>query len=346
MKNDHMKTRVVWIDGIKGLGILLVMISHLGIAFAWQPYVCACYMAMFFVVSGYTYKNKDSINVYMANRAKRLLIPWLFWGEAIVIIVGVFSGYSVKKIFINVLKHLYSRFCFFPYGQEPNVFFMDCGNSPLWFFTALFVSSVAYKILMKYVGRKRALVVIIYVLITIMMSKLPVLLPWSIDTAFMGAIFMLWGNAWAQRRDDFVQNKYSRISLFCLLLASYLALVFYNDGINMSVRAWGKHGWISAVLCMLIGLQGSTLYIWMIQKFDASMIVQLLAYIGKSSVVILAIHFPVYKSVELLILRFGINMPDYCIGGIKIIVALMICLFIKNVGERMTEKMGFIKYVL
>lgn len=343
LKNDRINTRVDWIDGIKGLGILLVMISHLGIAFAWQPYICACYMAMFFVISGYTYKNKESANIYIVNRAKRLLIPWLFWGWTIVITMGIFSGFSVKKIVVNLLKHLYSRFCFFPYGQEPNVFFMDCGNSPLWFFTALFVSSVAYKILMKCVGRKRIFVMIIYVLITIMMSNLPILLPWSMDTAFMGAIFMLWGNVLSQKRENFAQNEYIRI---CLLLTSYLVLVFFNGGINMSVRVWGEHGWISAVLCMLIGLQGSTLYIWILQKFEASMVVRLLALIGRSSVVILVIHFPLYKVLELLILRSGMDISDYGSGSVKIIVALITCLLIKKIGDRLTEKIGFIRYVL
>lgn len=339
------KSRIQWVDSIKGLGMLLVMISHLGLNFWWQKYACACYMAMFFVISGYTYKNKYEIREYLADRAKRLLIPWFFYGTFLVFIVGIILRYPVKKILLNEIKHLYSRYCFFPYGIEPNIYFMKSGNSPLWFLTALFVSGIAFKFIETQNNNKK--LVIIYIIVSIIMVKLPILLPWSIDTACLGALFMLYGMY--IRKRNFLQPFYKRPFVMAFLLVFYFILLNINGGINMSIRYWGDLGGFSVIICLLIGIVGSSIYIMLLQAFSMTIIGKFLAIVGRSSITILCLHFLFYKIIEVIISKLAIVDDQFIEGGIKFCIALSLGLMVNFICNRMLKiwpHVGLIKYFI
>lgn len=76
-----MNNRLEYIDAIRGLGILIMLLAHSSfeqhsvsnlLLFSW-------YIGMFFIVSGFVSKTQWLSDV-LKKKSKRLLIPYLFYG--------------------------------------------------------------------------------------------------------------------------------------------------------------------------------------------------------------------------------------------------------------------------
>lgn len=80
MESNVPAGRLQWLDTLKGIGILLIMISH---AFYNIPYMgiylWACYIPLFFMASGYTFKPTHNLQETMKKKAKRLLCPYFIY---------------------------------------------------------------------------------------------------------------------------------------------------------------------------------------------------------------------------------------------------------------------------
>lgn len=78
-----MNTREGWIDYLKGLGIILMIIGHSSI---YQPvikWIYGFHMPLFYMLSGYLF-NRDKwfdkgYGSFLKARAKAYLVPYLIW---------------------------------------------------------------------------------------------------------------------------------------------------------------------------------------------------------------------------------------------------------------------------
>lgn len=133
-------------------GILFVLDAHIGTSICFFsgifPYD-SFFMPMFVFISGYFYRESHSdtyrnVIHYTIHKAKRLLIPYLFWVFAYGILttgmrrIGIikFGGHSVSVILREVLTSGWS------YGF----------NDPSWFVPLLFCVCVLYCFLRKSSG--------------------------------------------------------------------------------------------------------------------------------------------------------------------------------------------------
>ncbi|MEG1686224.1 MAG: hypothetical protein RR319_09850, partial [Bacteroides sp.] len=60
-------SRIEWIDAVKGLGIILIMVSHVN-CLPFELPLTAGYVSMFFVLSGYTF-NEDGFKKGMIKKS-------------------------------------------------------------------------------------------------------------------------------------------------------------------------------------------------------------------------------------------------------------------------------------
>lgn len=141
MKSMSMDNRLHWLDAIKGVGILLIMLSHL---FSFQhlgAYLYCGYIPLFFIASGYTLRI-DDYQSFIKKKACRLLMPYLIYG----ILATVFFFFISRHVVVyqggevhEWIGLVYSRYCLFQYGEPNNIYFLPIeASSPLWFLTALF----------------------------------------------------------------------------------------------------------------------------------------------------------------------------------------------------------------
>ena len=183
---------------------------------------------------------------------------------------------------VNFVGSAYSRWCLYPYGTKPNIFFFRIGNGPLWFLTSMFVSFILYKPIQT--SSTPWLYVFFYLVATYLLSFLPILLPWSADTAFLMAVFIFIGSYIREKK---LLDKLSIPVLLGLALI-YCLFTMLCGNINLSVRLYGT----SLFLFFPTAVIGSLLLMRFSILIDSTLIGHLLQRIGCHSLPIFCLHIP------------------------------------------------------
>lgn len=125
------KTRIEYIDILKGFGIILVVLGHVTLNSDLYHFIYAFHMPLFFIVSGMFLHDKQG---FIRRQAKSLLIPYLSFGLLTFVYWWLVesrfrelpAGETIWGQFINL---------FFPTGTQ------HC-NVVLWFLPCLFLACV------------------------------------------------------------------------------------------------------------------------------------------------------------------------------------------------------------
>ena len=317
------KSRLEFVDIAKGIGIMIVCFGHSGAEDVVISWIGGFIVPLFFILSGYMYKDKGiPVGKDLYNKGKKLLKPYLFFSVVLLLIYKRFAWNDIVGVF-------YSRYCLYTYHAPDNIFFMKATNSPMWFLTAMFATFPLFYIIMKN-EKYIKWIVLSYLLITWGCTFLPILLPWSLDVAFIMAIFMYIGVLF--RRQENLLNKPSYI--YWLIIAAFLILCKVNGEPNPSVRELGN----SLLLYMITGVLGSISMMWICKHLEGKPLSGLLADIGRHTLVIFCLQIFVFHQINRVIYGM-IHLPAegiwlYTAALFKVIVASIICMYISKYMNR------------
>ena len=177
--SEILYARLNFIDISKGIGIILVILSH--VYSPLMQWASPCFIPIFFVVSGYCTTHLISVK----KKFVKLMLPYLIFTVILLVVYVDFKP-------VNFIGAIYSRWCLYPIDSTSNIYFLRSGNGPLWFLTSMFLAFCCYKIIQ--LSKHPFRITIIYISITYILSYLPILLPWSVDTAFLMSVFILAGS--------------------------------------------------------------------------------------------------------------------------------------------------------
>lgn len=170
---------------------------------------------------------------------------------------------------------------------------MPEGAGPLWFLTSLFTSYVLFVPLYRAKESRKHVYIIVYILAMYALNFLPILLPWSLDLAPLGAI-LIYAGCWCKEKGILTQPGRSTGILMLLLVPIYWALFLVNGTNHLYMRYYGKEFLWSPILCLEIGLIGSILYCICARYMESLRLSFLLSAIGKSSLTILCTHMVIF----------------------------------------------------
>lgn len=191
-----MKKRIGWVDTMKCICILFVMLAHLE---SGSPVLDAVYTPVFLTgflfAAGYTYVPEDDFPEFMRKKGKTLLWPWLFFSTFNLLSAQVFSLHRHDSLWTEL---------------KWNLLQIRGEGDGLWFVAALFVAFVPFYWFIRWyessrAGRKTELLLGI----TLGLSALSVFysrkmdpellpwnssaLPWHLEYAFQAGFFMTLG---------------------------------------------------------------------------------------------------------------------------------------------------------
>ncbi len=176
------------------------------------------------MVSGYLYKPGRSYGENMAHKAKRLLVPY-FGYSALLLVFYRAIGRTWQETGRSALGVLYSRYCLFDTTtHQDNVFLFTVANGAMWYLTAFFVTSLVYHLVIDRCLKSRRFMIgclVVLTVLTMLLAELPILLPWSLDLAFVGTIFMIAGTL--LQRADFFDRDWN-LWVIIGILVFYLSL--------------------------------------------------------------------------------------------------------------------------
>lgn len=275
-----MKQRIDYINIAKGLCIILVVLSHTE---HWELvyYTMPFFVSIFFFCSGYTSSKKDiSLHSCFGRQTMKLLKPYLFFS---ILLLLYFNDFSLRAI----AGILYSRYCLYPFGTAPDIcHFMIIGNYPMWFLTCMVIAYLLYDLLIYY-PRYQYLLVGIYLMITAGATFLPILLPWSLDTAPLMAVIMFGGTLVRKYFPHIFKNKKVHW-LVILSLVLYLLLLPFCHDINISVRMYGPN----MITYLLAALSGCIILTCLSRLLQGTFVGKGLQQIGIHSLTIFCIEIP------------------------------------------------------
>lgn len=309
------KKRVGYIDLYRSVGIILMVLGHIGVGKGYDLFIHAFNMPMFFMISGYFYREKPMLDRIKHN-CKVLLIPYLINGFAYYLfgLIRNATDFSIKHI-ITLLSGL---------GTSPVT------GAVQWFLTAMFFADIIYATLNK--ALKNQIIctsaVLIISVFGMVISHISQYVPWSIPAAMASQIFYHIGSGIRNTENktkkpigDMVKPWYLMVSLPILVTT-----IVINGSVNMRTGEYNCYPlfWLNAAgMCTIIWVVCFWLEKVLGKWWSLTGILPKLTSIGRNSIIYLCANQMVIWVCSAVVRRL-VDIQSYY-GGIFVKMAV-ICL--------------------
>lgn len=267
--------RLVYVDMAKCVMLMFVIVSHTE-AWRLELPVDPILISTFWICSGYT----SGPSVSLRRKATGLLVPYFAMSALCLLFSWLVAGRDIVSR--DILGILYSRYVALAApASETNPCLMPLCNSPLWFLTSLFTGFCVYASLMRIrTLRTQTLAAGLCLALAWAATYLPVLLPWSIDTALFAGP-MIWARH-QMRRFNVLESLWKLKWRLAACIALYAAFAWLQGWGNVSVREYGRW-WPVPVLSSLTGVPALML---LCKAFEHSLAARLLSAINRQALYI------------------------------------------------------------
>ncbi len=275
--------RVLWLDVMKGLGMIAVVCGHLSS----DRFVYVFHMPLFFMISGFLMQvgRSDSVS-YMRHSALRLLIPYFVF---------------LLLFFVPELLHAMRK------GNDiPGIELLYGGTklqgrlAVFWFITVLFVATNIFNALLF----RRYLSPILFVgffCLGYVFSYFRIDLPWGLQVVPMAIFFMWVGNrsVWLYERiSGMAVGSYAKIFAWIVVFSSFVVAWRWRDDLYMDMKQ-SYYGFTVLSVVMAIWLTYCIAFV-SLQLVSLKYFGRFLALLGEASLMIMYLHIAVYRSMHTL----------------------------------------------
>ncbi len=323
MQNEQFpigKQRVQYIDILKGIGIILVVLGHITMNSKLFSFIYAFHMPLFFVVSGMFLHDSPS---FILNQAKKLLIPYFSFGFLTFAYWAVFEirfrelpeGETVLSQFLNL---------FYPRVEQ-------ISNVVLWFLPCLFFSSIMANLINRFIKSEVPKYCVIVGLVAFVGFVKDDSLPYFFGQALQALPYIMIGNVFLKKIILF-NNLIVKIPFLSIFVSILGLILVYFSGVSCNMLAGSFNPFY--VLSFLIAICGF-ISVYLIAFFIKSNLI--LSWLGRNSLIIMLIHEPI-KRIVLKIYSVILDMPiDVIRGSItKCLIMTILTLLI----------VGFLVYII
>lgn len=297
------KQRILWIDIMRGILIILMVLGHCGAPFTKAIYMF--HMAAFIFLSGYTARpKKQPLLGCIWKRAKGILVPYVVWNMAFM------AFYSMLQRRGNYLL--------FPetYALGPQDFIKNLATTDLggatWFLPVLFTTSVLYQLLYCALkaGKCERFVPIAAILLGILgfhLCRTGRFLPYMFDLSLHGLIYYAAGDIFATY--EVFEKHISSKAMNVICVTMLIIFGYIRPDIRMS---WPGRNFEGLFECMMCFLSGTYLCYQSAEYFcSQKVIAELLSFFGKNSMTVLIFHFAAIRGIFAVLVLLRLEPVTY-----------------------------------
>ena len=215
------KVRIEWLDILKGVLIIFVILSHSYPAQAYRNFFTPFFLTMFFWVSGYTFSTKRTCKEFLKSKSMQLLIPFLLLGSIRIVLAQILEG---GKLLLRIKGLLLQ---------------VNCKYDEMWFVACLISSSFLFYMLLKLcqnIEKKYQDIVLLgisgvgMILAMLDMCVWHIRILWQVELALLMCFYMTLGYLYKQYEPQIVNKveKFSYLSIMFLIYL-FLAVCFPNN---------------------------------------------------------------------------------------------------------------------
>lgn len=302
--------RDITIDVTKGIGIILVVLGHIGIVF-WGHTIYQFHMALFFMLSGYCLK-KDYINnkkEFLIKRSINILWPYIIFMAIRVLLIHLGYGYYVDKYYL--------------FGT-------------LWFLKYLFVASVVSVFLLyllhKIFGDNRNVDIFYAPLIMLILTFIiDVFFPTlNLSSYAYISFFFLLGFSFKHINTNSVISKSVTLNLSLLTALLVLSSIYTTDGIcHCDWKMFIPYGITSIIGSYLIYLLAHKLT-------EKQIATHTLSFLGANTMPIVLLQWPAIALIDVLQNYELTSLDEIPMKICKFLVGIVIPLIIAKAYSKCT----------
>lgn len=302
--NKQLGSRISWIDVLKGIGIILVVIGHVynnSVSFKW---LYSFHMPLFFFAAGWVY-NQKPIFENIKRRIDTIVIPYFSLG-----FLGWIYWAIIERRFRDSTMGLLASLVGFFRGQYDYLDF----NVHLWFLPCFFLTAIYYNILTT-INKKMLFVIVGLMSIIYIIAPLPQL-PWGIDRVFKYVGFWAFGDILSNIDSihKVCEYRIKAILGLILIVLNYILCYYFED---------------EGIMWFIIGSVGILGMVLIAMWIDGLRLGEVLRYLGRISLVILCFHGPVYRIiVKIVSLMIHSSTDEVRMSFILVLIVVCSTLFI------------------
>ena len=315
------KPRIHYIDFMKGLCILFIVVSHtdstifalLGknLNFTLESFR----IPMYYFISGIFFKTYDGLSDFVRKKVNNIIVPLVFF------YLAAFAFHWLGQ-YLPPAQHFYGDFRWSMLWEPLYKRQWDC-NVPLWFLASLFEVNILYYVLQKHLS-STWMVVVSAILLSIAgyyLSAQQVAVPLVFDTALVGLPYFILGSM-IKRHNGLKPRTTDRWGWVALLVVLVIIYPFAQD-INIVQRRLPNYFYLYLVPPVSI-----LALFWACKRLPY---IPVINYIGRYSIVVLCTHYPlirpIHRAIKTLWLNSGL-LPELHISIVSVfaIIALELLL--------------------
>ncbi len=308
-------------DVLRGIGILLMVMGHVGFGDAFSQYIHAFHMPIFFFVAGYFFSVKKYSDTWdlLKHDLRNLMLPYtIFWFLCQLLHVIYTKDFSLSYSILSYFSSNHNR--------------ID-GAGAYWFLLCLFVAKQLFYCVSKIPKSRLHLGVIIVLTLTGNVLRQFVKLPLCLDSAMSCQLLMYLGYLYRQYKAKKAEQRVWNIPLWalllCLVLNGYLIMLNHAGRLRTNYYGIIHLYWVNSVTAIFLYLQISR-KIANSERKNARAIAGAFSYIGKNSIVFLVLNELMIFFVETVLCVAGLSYSTLFWEQILVCVLSMIFLVIAN----------------
>lgn len=320
MKEMHIKRNNA-IDSLKGWGIILMVMGHVGFGSLFGKYIHAFHMPLFFIISGYLINLKDAYYEGLNKKFKTLIIPYMFF----TITLGVFGLLLFGNSF-NLKIYFISKFWINTDSTSIPI------SDALWFLTCLFFMSLIFNVYIKILKNNKLLAFLVGLSIligTTISNFKSYMIPFGISIALGGIGFMYVGFIVKLNKEKIIFKKILNMPIWCVIILFIINLVtiYVNGYTNMRIMEYSN-----VILFYFNAILATLIYYNIFKKLDCYdlKINKFIQYVGKNSIVYLCLNQFVIIVLKNLIIfeKFNNSIFKLIILNCLVLIATMMLLYV------------------
>jgi len=313
--------RYRWIDIAKGIGVFLVVLSHMpSVPWIVRGWIESFHMPLFFFISGYVFTDKgESILEFAKRRLRTLIIPFLIYSILFLVTDILMGVKSLTLISSEIYKIL-----------------IGIGTVDiLWFFVALYFAELLFFVIKRICKKSSYLTVsslMCFGIGWILAQFLPGEIPFKIPTTIIAISY--YGVGYICKDMQLLIWNWKKMVIFCVISigSSMFGVIRYGFVLNMYYGIYSN-----PILVLIASISGIIFLLLFCQSIESWLICRPLAYIGKNTLY----FYPLMGYLPGLVVKICENI-GICQGElVKIIskvLALLGCVLIVEIKKIYVKK--------
>lgn len=228
LDTNNINNRKNWIDVLKGIGIIFVIIGHLvDYNSFFVRYIFSFHMPLFFFISGYCFnKNKfENMRAFIRKRANKRLVPYFSFcllGFVFTIISHALTAEKTDYYLAFMQTFLFAQPESIMVGQ-------------VWFLMCLFVTEIMFFFILTKSSNRAAIIAMMLLSATVgqlfAFRILDFRLGLKMDVAFTALVF--YGTGYVLSSTNYFKGKTPTLALPVLLFLNVFFGPYLNGGVNI-----------------------------------------------------------------------------------------------------------------